>query len=139
MKKILLCMFLLFSFCYPVNAARNFVFKKDEDGNIVVERKESQIDINFRKFEKFTNEYPWLFVNWSEDGRCLIKGNISYTTGEKIYHIPGWKDYATTIIDTDYGEQWFCTEWDAYKAGWRAPYYSGRPSYYPDYHDYEDQ
>lgn len=79
-----------------------------------------------------SNEYSWLTKRWvSSSGSCLIKGNISYKTGEKIYHIPGWKDYDDTKINTSYGERWFCTEWEAYQAGWRAPYYAGRPSYYP--------
>lgn len=76
--------------------------------------------------------FSWLAVNWEVDGRCLIKGNVAYDTGEKIYHIPGWQDYETTKIDPEYGERWFCTEWQAYKAGWRAPYYTDRPESYPD-------
>lgn len=50
---------------------------------------------------------------------CKIKGNISYTTGEKIYHIPGQRFYDITKIDTAKGERWFCTEAEAIKAGWR--------------------
>jgi micrococcal nuclease len=54
-----------------------------------------------------------------EDGRtCAIKGNIS-ASGEKIYHIPGCDYYTETVIDIGKGEQWFCTEFDAEKAGWR--------------------
>ena len=72
----------------------------------------------------------WFTRVWKdEDGNCLIKGNVSYKSGQKIYHIPGWKDYEDTVIDTEYGEQWFCTEQEAYEAGWRAPYYIKR--FYP--------
>lgn len=49
---------------------------------------------------------------------CTIKGNIS-STKEKIYHLPGQKYYLKTIIDESRGEQWFCTEDDAQKAGFR--------------------
>ena len=78
-------------------------------------------------------DYSWLTYRWTDyKGNCAIKGNISYDTGEKIYHIPGWRDYNSTVINTKYGERWFCTEWEAYQAGWRAPYYAGRPSYYPN-------
>ena len=35
---------------------------------------------------------------------CNIKGNISYTTGEKIYHVPGQEDYNSTIIRAYLGE-----------------------------------
>lgn len=49
---------------------------------------------------------------------CLIKGNIS-STGEKIYHLPGCGSYEKTAIDESRGEQWFCGEDEAVKAGWR--------------------
>lgn len=48
-----------------------------------------------------------------------IKGNISYNTGEKIYHVPGQEYYNDTIIDLSDGERWFCTEQEAQAAGWR--------------------
>ncbi len=48
-----------------------------------------------------------------------IKGNISYTTGEKIFHVPGQEDYNSTIIRAYFGERWFCTEAEARAAGWR--------------------
>ena len=46
---------------------------------------------------------------YHKDG-CDIKGNISFDTAEKIYHVPGQQYYATTTIDPNYGERWFCTE-----------------------------
>ncbi|AYC30136.1 thermonuclease family protein [Paenisporosarcina cavernae] len=45
---------------------------------------------------------------------CLIKGNIN-RDGEKIYHIPSAEHYAETNP-----EEWFCTEVEAKKAGFRA-------------------
>lgn len=53
---------------------------------------------------------------------CNIKGNISYNTGERIYHLPGQLYYDETTINTDYGERWFCTEQEAINAGWRKAY-----------------
>lgn len=53
---------------------------------------------------------------------CDIKGNISYNTGEKIYHVPGQSYYAATEINTSYGEKWFCSEQEAQAAGWRKAY-----------------
>jgi hypothetical protein len=50
---------------------------------------------------------------------CNIKGNISYNTGERIYHIPGDPYYDATVIDENYGEKWFCSEKSAQEAGWR--------------------
>ena len=50
--------------------------------------------------------------------RC-IKGNISYRTGERIYHFPGCTYYEQTVINTRYGERWFSNEAEAVLAGWR--------------------
>lgn len=50
---------------------------------------------------------------------CLIKGNISVTTGEKIYHLPGGEFYDQTVVNPSAGERWFCTEEEAAANGWR--------------------
>jgi cold shock CspA family protein len=50
---------------------------------------------------------------------CNIKGNISITTGNRLYHLPGMEDYESTIISPERGERWFCTEAEAIAAGWR--------------------
>lgn len=49
---------------------------------------------------------------------CKIKGNIS-SSGEKIYHVPGGAYYDKTVINTEAGERWFCSENEAQAAGWR--------------------
>jgi hypothetical protein len=54
--------------------------------------------------------------------RCNIKGNISVSTGKKLYHVPGQQDYEKTVITTEKGERWFCSEQEAIDAGWtKAP------------------
>ena len=53
---------------------------------------------------------------------CDIKGNVSFNTGEKIYHLPGDLYYDVTEINPDYGERWFCTEDEARANGWRHAY-----------------
>jgi len=71
-------------------------------------------------------EYPWEWRHGSEQEpnadplqtSCVIKGNIS-KTGERIYHLPGQRDYDRTRIDPSQGERWFCTEEEAVSAGWR--------------------
>jgi len=71
---------------------------------------------------------PKLLIRYEEEyamggkmyTRCLIKGNIN-SKGDKIYHIPGSTSYDATKIDTSAGERWFCTEYDAIRAGWHAP------------------
>jgi len=57
--------------------------------------------------------------DYSGTGQRLIKGNISQSTGEKIYHVPGGEFYDKTVIDEAAGERWFCTEQEALAAGWR--------------------
>lgn len=54
-----------------------------------------------------------------ETKNCNIKGNISYNTGEKIYHVLGQRYYESTVINTEKGERWFCSEAEAVAAGWR--------------------
>jgi micrococcal nuclease len=51
-------------------------------------------------------------------GTCEIKGNIS-TVGDKIYHLPLCRSYSKTVISTQDGERWFCSEQEAQDAGWR--------------------
>lgn len=50
---------------------------------------------------------------------CNIKGNISIKSRERIYHVPGQRYYAETVIRPEYGERWFCSEQEAVSAGWR--------------------
>ncbi|RUY93912.1 MULTISPECIES: hypothetical protein [unclassified Mesorhizobium] len=49
---------------------------------------------------------------------CDIKGNIS-ERGERIYHMPGQEYYLATRINPTRGERWFCSQWEAWWAGWR--------------------
>jgi micrococcal nuclease len=49
---------------------------------------------------------------------CRIKGNIS-SSKERIYHMPGQRDYEKTVISPVKGERWFCTEAEAVANGWR--------------------
>lgn len=49
---------------------------------------------------------------------CVIKGNIG-AGGRRIYHLPGQDWYDRTVIRTDQGERWFCSEAEAQGAGWR--------------------
>ncbi|WP_244475646.1 thermonuclease family protein [Methylobacterium sp. Leaf466] len=49
---------------------------------------------------------------------CTIKGNIS-AGGQRIYHLPGSRDYARTRVNDRAGERMFCTEDEAKAAGWR--------------------
>lgn len=55
-----------------------------------------------------------------EKPECVIKGNIDNTDSSiKRYYLPGCPHYEFTIIELDKGEQWFCTEEEARKAGYK--------------------
>ena len=54
----------------------------------------------------------------SHESGCDIKGNIN-SKGERIYHVPGGRSYASTLIDPAQGERWFCSDAEAQAAGWR--------------------
>jgi len=56
---------------------------------------------------------------YSGTSEAVIKGNISVSSGERIYHVPGGEFFDQTVIDVSAGERWFCTEADAVAAGWR--------------------
>jgi len=49
--------------------------------------------------------------------KCLIKGNIDKNSDRRNYYFPGCAQYDFTIVEKDIGENWFCTEIEAQKAG----------------------
>lgn len=55
----------------------------------------------------------------AQSDNCIIKGNISSQTKEKIYHLPACANYNATVINESHGERWFCSEEEAQLAGWR--------------------
>lgn len=50
---------------------------------------------------------------------CVVKGNISPNSGERIYHVAGQRHYENVVINTARGETCFATEAQARAAGWR--------------------
>lgn len=50
--------------------------------------------------------------------RCPIKGNIN-SKNDRIYHLPGSRDYPMVRVDQQRGERWFCSPSEAAAAGWR--------------------
>lgn len=69
-----------------------------------------------------TEQHPLPTVHRQSDSirpnGCNIKGNIS-VSGERIYHVPGQRYYNETVVNPAKGERWFCSQWDAWWAGWR--------------------
>ena len=53
---------------------------------------------------------------------CNIKGNVSYDTWERIYHLPWCPNYDDTKINSARWERWFCSEQEAINAGRRKAY-----------------
>lgn len=80
-------------------------------------------DLRAEKYEeqaqRAEDEYREYKQSIEENNTCNIKGNISFDTGEKIYHVPGQKYYNSTQINESRGERWFCSEEEARAAGWR--------------------
>lgn len=53
-----------------------------------------------------------------DDPKCLIKGNIDrHRPDQKTYYFPGCANYKQTLVEKDLGENWFCSEKEAQKAG----------------------
>lgn len=48
---------------------------------------------------------------------CLIKGNIDTATYDKFYHLQYCRHYDQIVLNTAYGDSWFCSEEEAIKAG----------------------
>lgn len=53
----------------------------------------------------------------AKNPKCVIKGNIDKSTDTHIYYLPNCAQYAYTVVEEDMGEEWFCTEKEAAKAG----------------------
>lgn len=70
------------------------------------------------QFRSQTNQANRVVAPPPRGNSCDIKGNIS-NRGERIYHVPGGQFYARTIVSTQRGERWFCSEQEARTAGWR--------------------
>ncbi len=65
------------------------------------------------------SEPPAAVCEYSGTANAVIKGNVTFGSGERIYHVPGGEFYSSTVIDARFGESWFCTEAEAARAGWR--------------------
>ena len=64
-------------------------------------------------------EKRWKVAEQKSPNGCPIKGNISQNG--RIYHTPWSRHYTRTKVNVAKGEQWFCTEAEAYAAGFRPP------------------
>ena len=60
---------------------------------------------------------PECFQKEAPDPKCAIKGNIIQGTKAKEYILPSCDMYTSSIIEKYRGEEWFCSESEARKAG----------------------
>lgn len=71
---------------------------------------------------KFSPNHSSPLITSIFEPECLVKGNVSYNSGRKLYHTPDMKYYQSTRIDPMRGEKWFCSEAEAIANGWqKAP------------------
>lgn len=55
-----------------------------------------------------------------ENPKCNIKGNFEdKKISKKLYYLPNCPQYEFVIVEKDLGEQWFCNEKEAVKAGYK--------------------
>ena len=57
------------------------------------------------------------------DPKCPIKGNFDDNSDKKVYFLPSCSYYKPTVIMRFLGEQWFCSEAEAIKAGFEKSKY----------------
>ncbi len=57
------------------------------------------------------------------DPKCVIKGNFDDNSDKKVYFLPECSYYGVTVIMKFRGEQWFCSEAEAKKAGFEKSKY----------------
>lgn len=96
----------------------NYQYYSEQDGKCVdiPDFREEEIARREKEMQDFEAEQQ---MEHQEQNYCNIKGNINFSTGEKIYHLPEQKYYDSTQINEAAGGRWFCTEEEAVAAGWR--------------------
>lgn len=106
--------------CFVVNSTKIWCYfnwgcyEKPDNATCIADK------YNAWKCDKWYKEKNGICVeNIKTNTNCNIKWNVSFETGEKIYHLPWCEYYASTIIDTNYWERYFCSEEEAIKAWWR--------------------
>lgn len=56
-----------------------------------------------------------------DNPKCNIKGNFDDNSDRRNYYFPGCPQYNFTVVEKDRGEQWFCSDEEAQKAGFTRP------------------
>lgn len=81
-------------------------------------RKNSQRDVLTTAYREAQNKKSgfWSFCI-NPKSNCLIKGNIDTATYDKFYHLQYCRHYDQIVLNTAYGDSWFCSQQEALKAG----------------------
>jgi len=72
---------------------------------------------DFARGERLGIFSPECYQTEPPNPKCTIKGSINPATKEKTYTLPTCDHYTTTVVEKYKGEDWFCTEAAALKAG----------------------
>lgn len=62
------------------------------------------------------NKGLWNFCALDPKIGCIVKANYD-KHGHRWYHLPDFRHYGQTNVNFENGDQWFCTEEEAIKAG----------------------
>lgn len=73
---------------------------------------------DFAREERLGIFSPDCYQTEPEKKGCGIKGNIITATKAREYTMPGCDRYTLTVIEKYKGEEWFCAEAEARKAGY---------------------
>ena len=73
---------------------------------------------NFARANKLGIFSSECFQVTPQNPKCAIKGNIIQATKAKEYILPACNLYSSSIVERYKGEEWFCTEKEAQKAGY---------------------
>lgn len=89
----------------------------DRDGVGMKELKEATDEAQEKKLGLFSEKCTQM-VN-KDHPKCNIKGNTNTNSNEDFYHMPGCTHYDQVEVQLYEGDQWFCTEAEAQKAGFK--------------------
>jgi micrococcal nuclease len=73
---------------------------------------------DFAREERLGIFSPKCYQTTPPNPKCAIKGSINPATKEKTYTLPDCDRYALTVVEKYKGEDWYCTEKEAQKAGY---------------------
>jgi len=80
------------------------------------EAKQINVLVSASEFAHEQNKGLWSFCAPDPNVGCQVKGNYD-KHGHRFYHLPEFRHYPQVKVNLENGDQWFCTEKEAQKAG----------------------